>query len=275
MVKKLISVLFILVLAITCTACAPKNNGLALTVGNDLDSAPLEPLKWGMTEQELLEALHLSESDVIYRNSPYEWLRADSKSPLPQASGTMDLSLSEPVSVLGGKPAQVVFRFYTFRGLIPDASAKFILSEIYTWYPYENESSLTSLQDGITKQFGESSPVKLDPFSIRFPETTLDPNEEWVWYSKKSQYDVLSPEAKEHYRTVENKATGDWQTDDWNARMKASYQTSVDLLYSPDIYYNQGKGGYAKQDPPLIELRFNGDHASIAKALGDMFPSKE
>lgn len=274
-------IIIIFIFSFLLSSCTPsKSTGLA--IGTDLNQSPLSSLSWGMTKEDITEALNLTEEDLIPLMDPYDWMRTDfdiSNYTIPDGETADSFLLRQPTDVLGIPAKQVVFRVMNTSGLIGQPSSDLLLYEIYVWFPYENESSLSQLKDTIQQSYGESSAVRINPDLIQSgaPKTApVDDSQESLWYSSQSLYDTLDFEANSYYQQVLSKTQPLWSNQEaWDARLKSCFLTSVNLLFSEDQYYNVGEGGYSKQDPPLIELNFNGGYACIAKTLQSLYPTEE
>lgn len=281
-VKKLIPVMLVLMFLFILPSCTPsKRNVGGLTMGSDLNQSPLTSLSWGIPVEEIAESLHLTDQDLIPLSDPYDWMRDGfdvNNYELPEGQTADSFLLKNPTDVLGIPAKQVVFRVMNTSGLIGKPSSDLFLYEIYVWFPYENESSLSQLKDTIQQSYGESSAVRINPDLIQSgaPKTApVDDSQESLWYSSQSLYDTLSPEASSYYQQVLSKTQPMWNNQEaWDARLKSCFLTSINLSFSEDQFYNVGEGGYSKQDPPLIELNFNGGYACISKTLQSLYPSE-
>lgn len=274
MIKKIVLLITMILSILFCSSCNQSDEGLSsgisLTLGTNIDSAPLVPLSWGMTQEEAVAALGLSEKQAQYMADPYDWMKDEEDSETESEESGEVVFLDVPVEVLGIKAAGVSLQMMDLKGLNGMTPTDLLLSDVYVWYPYENEGSLEAVKKAVTGLYGEPSSVRIQPYKglVGGEEIPVDPESEAVWYGEKTLHDTLTQESSDYYQEIESKFTPGWgQNDHWEQRLKNTKLSFVELLYSPDQYYNVGQGGYKKQDPPLIEVRFNGEAACIARFL--------
>ncbi len=246
------------------SSCAPNDGKLELTKGHDVDFSPLAPLEWGMIQEQALAALSISEEQVEHMEDPYVWMRREDYSGLEGSGGDDALRIREPMQVLGIQAKEVCLQMTDLKGYNEGEPMALLLTDVYVWFPYEDEGDFEAVKKAVSKLYGEPSPMKYQAYQgiTGGDEIPVDPKTKAIWYGAKTLSDVLTPESSDYYQSLEARIPLGWGRDDlWKEKISATRLTHVEALYSPDHYFNVGEGGYKKQEPPLIEVRFNGGYA--------------
>ena len=147
-------------------------------------------LTWGMTPEEVLSALHLTEDQVE----------------IDEYGSSYDMYYSPQTEVFGQKPDTIVFRFGIWGSMKN-------LSYIVIAYPGNNEEIIQSLMDGISRRYGPlQDTVVLGTDSSVFsgadnpPSFSVfhndDSDDEFIWVSEKKFADAFTQEQKQTLQTL-------------------------------------------------------------------------
>ena len=198
-------------------------------------------LSWGMTPQEVLGALGLTESQVE----------------ITEEESVYGFSYSPQGDMFGQQPDAIWFQFSVW------GSSK-NLSQVIIAYPENNDEILQSLKNGITAQYGplqdtvilgtDSSVFSPDePPPVSFFDNQ-ESNDEWVWVSSQKFGDMLTEEEKQFIQSRMSQAfpsssspdgTAYWSNPDYfSAYQKLNPVAQLSLISKQEGYlaYLWGEG---------------------------------
>ena len=163
--KRLFS-LFLCCVLLACllSSCQPR-------LSSDEDMLNYPGLTWGMSLQEVMDALHLTEDQVQKTEDSY----------------TVRISYSPGKELFGLTPKSVVFEFSIAHG-------QENLSDVFLIYPGQGEETIETLTTGIGNQYG---PLKQGPiFQGDTPPASQSDGSspENYWASPATLQDILTPQ---------------------------------------------------------------------------------